>query len=80
MSQGGSFPLGVKLHKCKKVYPKCVVAQRLSLLRTVESNGSIHSSMISGSKNAFELKVLVEHVELLSDSILRLNEVLESMP
>ena len=32
MSHGGSFPLGVKLHKCKKVYPKCVVAQRLSLL------------------------------------------------
>ena len=33
MSHGGSFPLGVKLHKCKKVYPKCVVAQRLSLLK-----------------------------------------------
>ena len=32
MSHGGSFPLGVKLHKCKKVYPKCVVAQRLDLL------------------------------------------------
>ena len=33
MSHGGSFPMGVKLSKSKKVYPKCVVAQRLSLLR-----------------------------------------------
>ena len=35
MSHGGSFPLGVKLHKCKKVYPKCVVAQRLGLLKEI---------------------------------------------
>ena len=32
MSHGGSFPMGVKLSKSKKVYPKCVVAQRLDLL------------------------------------------------
>ena len=32
MSHEGSFPMGVKLSKSKKVYPKCVVAQRLGLL------------------------------------------------
>ena len=32
MSHEGSFPMGVKLSKSKKVYPKCVVAQRLCLL------------------------------------------------
>ena len=33
MSHGGLFPLGVKIHKSKKVYHKCVVAQRLWLLK-----------------------------------------------
>ena len=33
MSHEGSFPMGVKLSKSKKVYPKCVVAQRLGLLK-----------------------------------------------
>ena len=37
MSHGGSFPMGVKLSKSKKVYPKCVVAQRLGLLKTPTS-------------------------------------------
>ena len=37
MSHEGSFPMGVKLSKSKKVYPKCVVAQRLGLLSKYSS-------------------------------------------
>ena len=33
MSYWGLFPPGVKIHKSKKVYHKCVVAQRLWLLK-----------------------------------------------
>ena len=36
MSHEGSFPMGVKLSKSKKVYPKCVVAQGLGLLRVLK--------------------------------------------
>ena len=38
MSHEGSFPMGVKLSKSKKVYPKCVVAQRLGLLMVPHVN------------------------------------------
>ena len=40
MSHEGSFPMGVKLSKSKKVYPKCVVAQRLGLLIRPSHNQS----------------------------------------
>ena len=45
MSHEGSFPMGVKLSKSKKVYPKCVEAQRLGLL--IEMKPINHLNMVA---------------------------------
>ena len=52
MSHGGLFPLGVKLDKCEKVYPKCVVAQRLDLLKLLEA---LYYFLIKNSDEQYKL-------------------------
>ena len=56
MSYEGLFLLGVKLHKCEKVYSKCVVTQSLTLLKS----GFFYKFKVKKAILAVLLKIIME--------------------
>ena len=75
MSHEGSFPMGVKLSKSKKVYPKCVVAQRLGLLSYIYFLQKHHQEASETDKIQCVAPSAVTRISILIDKLNRSKHV-----